>query len=206
MKIRIFLLFGLFLRSYFLLAQTDTLYEQFEQDRITPAVLYNMAQEKVKTYKYYIGGSVSASWGQVTGVSLQPHFVYVPSRFLHIGAGAGYDYVAYDKKITGYPSEELHFFSTKLFLRSAVWRWVILQAQYEHYFYRWYDYKQNPATDKKQLQAPALFFGAGVMQNMTPDGRFGFELVLLWEVLQQDYSPYKDSVPLSTRFGLYYRF
>lgn len=181
-------------------------------------VQQNEEDEKgFSTKKIIFGG-----WGVfgigtgVTNVGVTPIIGYRITKNFSAGIGLGYqylrvkDYFAISNPstlITEYKPLNAHLFSPNVWARYLVWRNIFVQTEYEQNIttYRDYytDYTQNNLTigDSTAVQnVPCLLVGAGLRQPISD--RSSFVIMALYDVLQNDYSPYRNTIALRIGFNI----
>ena len=147
--------------------------------------------------KLVLGGGLNAGFGGgYAAVGLAPIVGYKFTNHFIAGVGLGYMYyqmpddnfynpykVYYDKENIVYPN---------LWARYFVWRGLYLTGAYEYDFihltYPNYDNFGNQITSKENVNAQCLLFGLGVKEPI--GGRVSFFVELMYDFLQQKYSPY----------------
>lgn len=164
------------------------------------------------------GGGLAFGFGNkslVLGAS--PIIGYRITDRFSAGVGIGYLYssikdevVLYDPTINApraYPFKSSLFYPS-IWTRFLVFQNFFLHAEFEYDFQsaKYYDYDTNPGSPtvnhpiwiKDNLQTQALLLGGGFRQPITTNT--SFIGMLLYDVLQQEYSPYKNR--LDFRIGV----
>lgn len=161
-----------------------------------------------------IGGGLGLAFGNVTNISVSPIVGYRLTERLAAGVGLGYQYVRIKDYwvITDLQTAQDRFYpykasiySASVWTRFVVWNNLFLHAEYEHNFmsFKEYDYDYNvsypyPIVDKNvNYNAPSVLLGAGYRAPVSP--RASFTVMALYDVLQDKYSPYQNSIFF--RFG-----
>ena len=136
--------------------------------------------------KVYYGGIVGLSFGDYFRISLQPYVGYKVSPKASIGGKIGYEYIE-DKRY----SEKL---TSSNYGASVFTRYHLIPQFYAHgeFAYMSYKYKvSNLESDRSWV--PFLLLGGGLVQRT--GGRSSVFVEVLWDVLQDDKSPYDSSTP-----------
>jgi hypothetical protein len=129
------------------------------------------------------GGSLGASFGDYTSVNISPQIGYSFSKLFSAGIGLNYLYYSYDDNSINYAGFDLY-----AHLRPV--QNIILLAQPE--FYRnWGSYITSRFV-------PCLLLGGGVVLPIGSSG--GVSMTLSYDVLQNDYSPYRNNVVYSVGY------
>lgn len=160
--------------------------------------------KKTKTNKGYdpsklvLGGGIQAGFGGGYAVAgLSPIVGYHFTNHLVAGVGVGYLYEqAPDANFSTYSStyyDKEHIVYPNVWLRYFVWRGLYLSAAYEQDII-WRSFPDyNPVTGDQttihsNVGAECLLGGLGIRQPL--GGRASFFIELMWDFLQQQYSPY----------------
>ncbi len=136
--------------------------------------------------KIYFGGYVNFSLGSYTMVGVEPMVGYKVLPFLSLGFKVRYEYIS-DKRYT----EEYNTssYGASLFTRLTFKRRIYLHAEYAGYNYELYD----ESGESVREWVPFLFLGGGFNQPL--GGRTSLNAQVLFDVLQDDSSPYKRWEP-----------
>lgn len=164
------------------------------------------------------GGGLAFGFGNNTLVlGVSPVIGYRITDRFSAGIGIGYLYsrikdevVLYDPTINGpraYPFKSSLFYPS-IWTRFLVTQNFFLHAEFEYDFQsvKYYDYDPDPASPtvnhpiliKENIQTQALLLGGGFRQPISTNT--SLVGVLLYDVLQQKYSPYKNR--LDFRIGV----
>ena len=136
--------------------------------------------------KIYFGGYINFSLGSYTMVGIEPMVGYKVLPFLSLGIKVRYDYIS-DKR---YEEEyNTSTYGASLFTRLTFKRRIYLHAEYAGYNYELYD--ESGESDREWI--PYLFLGGGFSQPL--GGRTSLNAQILFDVLQDDRSPYKNWEP-----------
>lgn len=181
-------------------------------------VQQNEEDEKgFSTKKIIFGGwGVFGIGSGVTNIGATPILGYRITKNFSAGIGLGYqylrvkDYFALTDPNTLLPVYETlnaHLFSPSVWARYLVWRNIFVQTEYEQnitMFKEYYtDYTQNipVITNQRTVQnVPCLLVGAGLRQPISD--RSSFVIMALYDVLQNDYSPYRNTIALRIGFNV----
>ena len=136
--------------------------------------------------KIYFGGYVNFSLGSYTMIGIEPMVGYKILPFLSLGLKLRYDYIS-DKRYT----EEYNTsnYGGSLFMRLTSKRRIYLHAEYAGYNYELFD--ESGELGREWI--PYLFLGGGYSQPL--GGRTSLNAQVLFDVLQDDSSPYKRWEP-----------
>ena len=143
-------------------------------------------QKKAKANNVYYGGTVGLSFGDYFRINVAPLVGIRYSPKASVGFKVAYEYVEdkrYDPKLTA-----------SNYGGSVFARYRIIPKAYGHveFDYMSYKYKiSNLETDRTWV--PFLLLGGGYVQPISPKASFIVEV--LFDVLQDDKSPYKDWDP-----------
>ncbi len=146
-----------------------------------------------KANKIYYGGGIGMSYSSnYISVSLRPMFGYKLTPKLSVGLEIMYEYVKDTRYRTTYNYSN---YGGSLFARFRV-----VPQLYFHAEYATYNYEYRTAYNGGEREwIPFLLLGAGYVQRM---GRNTYAYAqVLWDVLQDDRSPYDSSQPWVT-FGV----
>lgn len=137
--------------------------------------------------KIYFGGYVNFSFGTYTSIGIEPMVGYKIIPRLSLGAKIRYDYVQYKGSGTQYSYSN---YGGSIFARLSVIKNLYLHAEYAGYNYENYDQIDGSTS---RIWVPYLFLGAGFRQPL--GGRASLNAQILFDVLQNDNSPYRDWEP-----------
>jgi hypothetical protein len=144
--------------------------------------------------RLFFGGYLGASFGNYTLVNVSPQVGYFLNKYFAVGAGINFIYSSYkiEYNVSSYNTkEELGVVGLNIFGRFYPIQYIMLQAQPElNYVWgkvKYYDgspeYKYDPEF------VPSILLGGGVVIP-TGGGRGGFTISVMYDVLQEDRSPY----------------
>ena len=136
--------------------------------------------------KIYFGGYMNFSLGSYAMIGIEPMVGYKVLPFLSLGLKLRYEYIS-DKRYT----EEYNTsnYGGSLFARLTSKRRIYLHAEYAGYNYELYD--ESGELGREWI--PYLFLGGGYSQPL--GGRTSLNAQILFDVLQDDRSPYKNWEP-----------
>ncbi|MEA2042687.1 MAG: hypothetical protein U9N85_09075 [Bacteroidota bacterium] len=135
--------------------------------------------------KIFFGGNVSLSFGSTFYFSVTPEIGYKFLPRVHGGLGAYYMYSSsnvYDYSFSVYGG--------KAFVRPYIYKKFFLQGEYEMMNTPQWD-SMYGYTDER-IYVPGLLGGVGYMEQS--GGRFGFYIVLLYNFIISDQTPYSNPV------------
>ncbi len=158
--------------------------------------------------KLVYGGGLSLGFGTVTNLGISPIVGYRITDRAVAGIGLGYQYFryknAYQNPQTGsYENYNQHVFTPSVFGRYLLFDNFFVQAEYEYNFisYNRLAYDPNGSGNvvnlTERVRVPALPAGIGYRQPVTD--RSSFLIMALYDVLQNELSPYGKQVFF--RFG-----
>jgi len=144
--------------------------------------------------KFYYGGYLSLTFGTYTSIGAEPLLAYKLTPKLSLGTKLTYEYIR--TKESGYVYEESNY-GFSLFSRMRVTPGLYAHAEFSEMNYKFYN--DLGRSDRKWV--PFLFLGGGISQPVSRNTWFNAEL--LFDVLQNENSPYKDWEPFySVGFGV----
>ncbi len=184
----------------------------------------NKSQTDVKSEKLIEPGRlIVGGWGLfgigsgVTNIGITPILGYRITDDFSAGIGFGYqylhvkDYYLVTTSLTG-PSERrplnAHIYSPSVWARYVIWNNIFAHAEYEHNITSYKEYINNTLVDppyeerKVNLSVPCMLLGGGLRQPV--GARSSFVFMVLYDVLQNEYSPYRNTIAI--RFGFNYGF
>ena len=153
-----------------------------------PTARSSGSQSNIKD-KIYYGGNVTLSFGNSKRVGIFPLVAYKAMPNLSLGIKLGYEYVNYD---VGGPS---HNYGGGVFSRYRVVPQLYAHAEYQAVNYEIF----STETTSSRETVPFLLLGGGFSQLIAP--RTWAYAEVLFDVLQDDKSPYKDWEPFVS-FGV----
>ena len=136
--------------------------------------------------KLYFGGYMNFSFGSYSMVGIEPMVGYKVLPFLSLGLKLRYDYIS-DKRYS--ETYNTSTYGGSLFARLSSKRRIYLHAEYAGYNYELYD----ESGESVREWVPFLFLGGGYSQPL--GGRTSLNAQILFDVLQNDSSPYKRWEP-----------
>jgi len=142
---------------------------------------------KNKNDKVYYGGYANFSFGKYTVIGIEPLIAYKLLPKLSVGAKVSYEYVK-DKRYS--TTQETSNYGASIFSRLRVGRKLYGHVEYSGMNYKLYDSE----GDSKRRWIPFLYVGGGFSQPITKNTSINAEI--LWDVLQDDNSPYKTVEPI----------
>lgn len=149
---------------------------------------------KLNPTKMYFGGYVNASFGSYTAIGVEPMVGYKLTPKLSLGAKVSYEYIS-DKRYEEDYSASNYGFS--VFNRMRVTQGFYAHAEFSAMNYKLYD----SLGESNRTWVPFLFLGGGISQPIS--GNTWFTAELLFDVIQNEDSPYKNWEPFfSVGFGV----
>jgi len=155
---------------------------------VTPAPAPAAASTAGPSRVYY-GGQVTLSFGSTTRIGIFPLVGYKLTPKLSGGAKAGYEYVDYDN------GPSANNYGGSVFARFRVGRSLYAHAEYEAINY---ELPTGPESSSREW-VPFVLLGGGFTRAISP--RTSVYAEVLFDVLQDDKSPYKDWEPI-VNFGV----
>jgi hypothetical protein len=146
--------------------------------------------------RLFTGGSISFGLGTNTfQVGGSPVFGYSVANWLDAGVVANYNYVSYRDVYMNNDKLRSSTYGGGVFTRIYPLRFLFAQAQLEHNFIR---QKYIPGNgfenETSNVEANSLLVGVGLAtERYARDSRPYFYLALLFDVLDNQYSPYLRS-------------
>lgn len=151
----------------------------------------------------------------VTNLGITPIFGYRITDDFYAGIGFGYQYfrakdaffVITDPNTGGGEGRPLnmHIYSPSVWMRYMIWNNIFANVEYEQNISTFKEYTNDfskfpppEVTIKQTLNVPSLLVGGGIRQPIGE--RTSFVIIALYDVLQEKYSPYKNT--LAFRFGI----
>jgi len=136
--------------------------------------------------KLYFGGYVNMSFGNYTMIGIEPMVGYKIIPRLSVGVKIRYDYIQ-DKRYD-------ETYTASNYGASVFTRLLVLRGLYAHAEYAGYNYKNyNELGESDREWVPFFFVGAGY--NLKVGKRASIVAQVLFDVLQDDKSPYKNWEP-----------
>lgn len=135
------------------------------------------------TSRWYYGGSLTMSFSGATRIGLFPLVGYKATPQLSVGGKVGYEYVKYSG------------FSASNYAGGAFARYRFVPQAYAHGEFQYVNFEQPAVGGGSNREwVPFLFFGGGFVQRV--GGRSSAYVEVLFDVLQDSGSPYKDWQPV----------
>lgn len=144
--------------------------------------------------RFYYGGFVNVSFGSYTVIGIEPSLAYKFTRRLSLGTKLLYEYI-HEKQGAYVYEESTYGFS--LFSRMRILPRIYTHVEYSTVNYKFYD----KSVEGLRKWVPFLFLGGGMSQPVSENVWLNAEI--LFDVLQNENSPYKDWEPFySVGFGV----
>lgn len=149
-----------------------------------------------KKENLFTGGGISLGFSSNTfQIGAMPFFGYSIAPWLDAGVNINYLYSSYRNAFINNPDDKLRrsTYGGGAFTRIYPVRFIFAQAQFEHNFISEKYIPANGGTSaKNKVEANSLLLGAGFSSDRYPgSGRPFFYLSLLFDVLNNDFSPYR---------------
>ena len=134
--------------------------------------------------RVFTGGGLGLQFGQITLVNVAPYLGY---KFTDkISGGLGVTYLYYRDNIYEYESS---IYGGSIFGRYYLMNQLFLHGEYELLNLKVYnEFKKAYSREF----APGLLLGAGYSQSA--GGKVTFNLMVLWDILENRYYPYKNPI------------
>lgn len=156
--------------------------------------------------KIVAGGMIGLGFGSTTSISIAPVLGYRITDNLAAGVGFGYQYLKVKDYFTledlngnvSYYDYKASMISASVWARYLIMEHLFAHLEYEHNFMSFQDYVFDPAgtgkivSDKVTYNVPSLLAGVGYRQPISDNA--SMYIMGMYDVLQQDYSPYKGSI------------
>lgn len=168
--------------------QQEQVTEAPEQAAETPPPTQEAApqQKKSASDKIYFGGYMNLSFGNYTIIGIEPMIGYKLIPRLSIGAKFRYDYIQ-DKRYD-------ETYTSSSYGASIFSRLILVRGLYAHVEYAGYNYKRYVESGESEREwVPFLLVGAGYSLRLGK--RASVNAQILFDVLQDDQSPYKNWEP-----------
>ena len=140
------------------------------------------AKKWYQNERLYFGGTATFSFGSTNSIAIYPMMGYKLTPRVSFGGELGYEYVSYSSGSTN--NYGFGFFSRQMLRRG---------------FYGYEEYKmvnyEIPGLDRRDW-VPFVFLGGGMVRPIGPRTSIYAEVV--FDVLQDDHSPYGDWEPIVT--------
>jgi hypothetical protein len=134
----------------------------------------------------YFGGTIGATFGSYTMLSVYPMVAYKITPKLSLGIKAAYEYVIDKRYATDYKSSN---YGLSVFSRYRLVPSLYFHIEYAQMNYELYDmYGQSD-----RVWVPFLFIGGGYSKSIGNRAWLNFQV--LFDVLQNSRSPYSDWSP-----------
>ncbi len=149
----------------------------------------------------------------VTNVGVTPIFGYRITDNFSAGIGFGYQYLRvkdYFLVTTSFTTTEgrplnMHIYSPSVWARHIIWNNIFGHVEYEHNISSYKEYINNTLVDPPyeirnlNINVPCLLLGGGLRQPVGQ--RSSFVFMALYDVLQNEYSPYRNTIAIRVGFN-----
>ncbi len=139
--------------------------------------------------KFYYGGGLNLTFGSVTEVGISPLIGYKVTPQFSVGSQLTFEYFKYDRGSYDYNATN---YGASLFTR---YRFVPQVYAHMEFSMMNYDF-QTYQGDSNRDWVPFLFVGGGFSQPLSKNTWVNAQL--LFDVIQDENSPYKDWEPFYT--------
>lgn len=170
--------------------------------------------EETFVQKLIIGGGIGLAFGDYTNISVTPVIGYRITDNFSAGIGLGYQYVRINDffeverpnaiGVYDYYDLKANIFSASVWARYLVWRNLFAHVEFEQNFLSYKYPGFDPAGSGSivetadRYQAPSLLLGGGYRQPI--GDRASVNFMLLYDVLQDEYSPYGNQPFVKIQF------
>jgi hypothetical protein len=146
----------------------------------------------------FTGGSISLGFSTNTfQVGANPFFGYSVAKWMDAGLVVNFNYASFRNVFITDPNDKIRetTYGGGVFTRLYPVRFLFAQAQFEHNFITEKFIPGNGGTSaKNKVEANSLLVGAGYTSERYPgSGSPFFYLSVLFDVLDNEYSPYRRS-------------
>lgn len=160
-----------------------------------------------------IGGGLGLGFGNVTNIGVSPRIGYRITDQFAAGVSLGYQYFkvndfyeVYNPGKMGYDyyDYKTSMYSGGVWARYAPLQWLFAHVEYEHNFMTITNYRYAQTGTgaieafRENYNAPSLLVGPGFRQPMGEHS--SFNVMLLYDVIQNKYSPYYNRITPSIGF------
>lgn len=143
-------------------------------------------KEKKKNDKVYKGAYANFSFGNYTVIGIEPMIGYKLFPKLSVGAKVSYEYV---KNKNYSPAREGSNYGASAFSRLRIAKRLYAHVEYSEMNYKLY--YSDGSSNRQWISF--LYLGGGISLPMSKNVSFNAEI--LWDVLQDEDSPYKSVEP-----------
>ena len=168
--------------------------------------------------KIIFGGGIGLSFGQITAIGASPVVGYRISNRFAAGIGVAYQYVRVKNEVVLYDGfgQQRGYPLKSSFVAPSVWgRFLFSQRFFAHteveadiQTLRYYDYNLDysspdfgkPKQFRKQYTSPAWLVGLGY--RMPVSSNASLVALVLYDVIQHEYSPYKNRIDFRIGFNV----
>lgn len=148
--------------------------------------------------RIFVGGNFGLTFGTITNIEIAPTFGYMLKPNWSAGVGIRYSY--YQDNYYN-PPYKTNIYGGLLFSRFVVYKGLFLEANFEGNNFDVYKY--DPVTElyyPERDWIPSLLLGGGYAQPMGANS--AFFISVLYDVLQNKYSPYQGVPIIRAGFGI----
>lgn len=130
--------------------------------------------------RLFIGGNLGLQIGQITIINASPLLGIQATKMLSVGLGASYLY--YNDRIFQFES---HVYGGRAFAQHIIYKYIFAHAEFQLL-------NLNNPNVEGRINTEGLLLGAGFRQTL--GGNAFVNILALWEVLGQDYYPYRNPI------------
>jgi hypothetical protein len=152
--------------------------EGFSQDRVSERIPFGQ--------RLIVGGNLGMQFGRYTFVDISPLVGYRLTNQFIVGLGATYIYYSVDDAFFKYNT---HIFGGRTFAKYYLFENLFAHVEYELLNMEVVD---DLTYQLVRTNIPSLFIGGGYRQMI--GGRSAFELLLLYNVMEERNSPYQNPI------------
>ncbi len=178
----------------FLLSSPLGLYAQQEDDEVGQEIPNNVSEtpKRFQWSKAFIGGNAGASFGNEIYVDISPDFGYFVHPRVAIAVGAIYQYY----------NDRINNFKTSVYGGRTFVRYYPLDMLFLHGEAELLNLEGFLIVDRGRLNVGSIPLGVGYAQRFGSNGTSAFNIMLLYDVLQNQYSPYGKRPIIRMGFGV----
>jgi hypothetical protein len=154
-----------------------------------PPAATTAATKSVPNDRIYYGGTVTVSFGSTTSFGVFPMVAYKLTPKISAGVEAGYEHVSYNS------DQSTDSYGGGIFGRMRIGRNLYAHAEYQNINYEVF----HTLNTSSREWVPSVLLGGGYIRSL--GGRMSVYGEVLFDVLQDDNSPYNDWEPIVS-FGV----
>jgi hypothetical protein len=178
---------GCLLAPRYCFSQRDTLRNNYYEQKEYPT----QKQKPSFASRLMIGGNLGLAFGSVTYISVNPLVGYRVTNNFTAGIGINYQYWSekyFDYIANNYYTVSSNIYGGSVFARYTVFRGLFLEGDFEANNLDAYTFDAtNSSYTTARMWVPSLLLGGGYYSG---GARGGFYISILYDVIQNIYSPY----------------